>query len=219
MSKYAAFNSNRPAAISARPAGLLSQLAWLVCGALLACCLAGLPHGAHAAPGASQWSSLTPAQQQALGPLAPGWNSMTPERQQKWLAFAGKYQNMSPDEQQRSQQKMDAWVKLTPEQHLAARENYLRSNKLPPEQRKQKWEEYQQLPDEQKAQLASHTKKPLITNLPTPAESKQKKLQPLKTPRRPVASASPASARPLAPAAVPSSGGNSAAIDPANSTR
>ncbi len=189
-----------PVTLGARQDLFLTWLSAVLFVVLMACCLGSPCHAADTTPaGTTQWSSLTPTQQQALGPLAGSWNTFGPERQQKWLAFAGKFQKMSPADQQRSLQKMDAWVKLTPEQRLAARENYIRSNKLQPDQRAQKWQEYQQLPAEQKAQLASHAKKPLITNLPTPAESKQKKLQPLKKPaiRPNPAPVAPATAQPL----------------------
>lgn len=137
----------------------------------------------------SAWNNLTPLQKQALAPLSKEWGSFSSDRKQKWLVFATKFQKMSPDDQKRALEKMDAWTKLTPEQRLAARENYIRSNKYQPEQRKQKWDEYNQLPEDEKAQLASHPeKKKLITNLPTPAESKETRLQPLKTPNKPASS-------------------------------
>lgn len=134
------------------------------------------------------WDNLTPAQKQTLAPLASEWNGFLPTRRQKWIVIANKIQKMSPEEQKRVQDKMQAWTTLTPAQRTAARENYLRSNKLHPEQRCQHWQEYQQLTDEQKAQLARHhEKKKLITNLPTPAESKIQPLPPLKKPHTKVA--------------------------------
>ena len=142
------------------------------------------------ASASNSWNNLTPLQKQALAPLAKDWGSFSSERKQKWLVFSTKFQKMSPDDKKRALEKMDAWTKLTPEQRLAARENYIRSNKYQPEQRKQKWDEYNQLPEDEKAQLASHPeKKKLITNLPTPAESKETRLQPLKTPNKPAATA------------------------------
>ncbi len=164
------------------------------------------PAPVTAAPASSiQWNSLTPAQKQALAPLEKDWVSLGKERQQKWVVFAAKYQQMNPDDQKRTQDKMNAWSRLTPEQRLAARENYIRSNKYQPEQRKQKWDEYSQLPDDQKAQLANHaSKKTIITNLPTPAESKVQKLQPLKKSTKPVAPGGTAGVvSPTSPASAP----------------
>jgi hypothetical protein len=211
----AAQTTTWPDTTGARQALFLPWLLTLLVAFALICCATPASHAA--APAGVQWGSLSPIQQQALGPLSGSWNTLTPDRQQKWLAFAGKYQKMSPADQQRAQQKMDTWIKLTPEQRLAARENYIRSNKLQPDQRAQKWQEYQQLSDEQKAQLASRAKKPLITNLPTPAESKETKLQPLKTPKKTGVAAPAAAARPLAPAVIPAPT-SPATVDPANST-
>lgn len=166
----------------------------------------GPSQSASSTPLDNSWNNLSSAQQQALGPLAKEWPAMSSDRQKKWLLFADKFQKMTPEDQARTQGKMADWFKLTPEQRLAARENYIRSNKLQPDQRTHKWEEYQQLSEEQKAQLASHEKKKLITNLPTPAESKEKKLQPLKTPKKPVTAAGSASQSatvPVAPAVLP----------------
>ncbi|MET3108482.1 cell division protein FtsN [Oxalobacteraceae bacterium GrIS 2.11] len=160
----------------------------LVAGLVL-CSITQL-HAANASPPApNAWNSLSPIQKQALAPLAKDWDSLPADRKQKWLAIAAKYEHMSPEDQKRAQEKMDAYVKLTPEQRRAVRENYLRSNKYEPEQRKQKWDEYNQLPEDERTQLANHPeKKKLITNLPTPAESKEQKLQPLKTPKKPAGS-------------------------------
>lgn len=127
------------------------------------------------------WDNLTSAQKQTLAPLASEWNGFLPTRRQKWLVIANRIQKMNPEEQKRVQEKMQAWTTLTPAQRTAARENYLRSNKLNPDQRCQQWQKYQQLTQEQKAQLTKHTgKKNLITNLPTPEESKAPSLSPLK---------------------------------------
>lgn len=148
-------------------------------------------HIAHAAPPAqvaqnTAWKNLTPSQQRSLAPLAQDWDSLSPDRQQKWMVISNKFQKMNPEQQKRVQEKMDAWVKLTPKERTAARENYLRSNKLEADQRNQQWQQYQQLPEEQRAQLAKQSpKRNFITNLPTPAESRIQKLPPLKTPHRP----------------------------------
>lgn len=169
---------------------------WTIASLSLAVLLIA-PHNGHAVhpggiiqslqipPNVDSWNSLTPSQKQALQPLAGEWDTFPPDRKKKWMVFAEKFQKMSPDEQKRVQEKIQEWVKLTPEQRLAARENYIRSNKLQPDQRTLKWQEYQQLTEEQKAELSSHREqKNLLTTLPTPEESRLKKLQPLKKPHR-----------------------------------
>ena len=210
---------------SLRDRGLFKSLQHLPLILLLVLSFVFLPSNRSHAVGPSQstssgasvipWNSLSTAQKQALGPLSNEWATMSQDRQKKWLLFADKFQKMTPEDQARTQGKMADWFKLTPEQRLAARENYIRSNKLQPDQRTQKWEEYQQLSEEQKARLASHEKKKLITNLPTPAESKEQKLQPLKTPKKPVTAATTASqpgavtfAPQVLPAPVPPSTSN-----------
>ena len=131
------------------------------------------------------WVKLTAIQQKTLAPLATEWNKFEADGKKKWLEIADKFQSMKQAEQARVQQKMQAWSKLTPEQRVMVRENYIRSNKLKPDQRNEKWKEYQQLSNAQKLQLAAHSdKKNLVTNLPSPAESKLKKLQPLKLSHR-----------------------------------
>lgn len=116
------------------------------------------------------WHELTPAQQQALAPLASEWNKLDSFRKNKWLAIGNKFTKMTPDEQQRIQERMRDWVTLTPEQRRVARESYVRTKKLDSDQKSAHWEKYQQLSDEQKKKLAAGAtaKKPVAT-LPSPA--------------------------------------------------
>jgi hypothetical protein len=110
-------------------------------------------------PAASQtirplWSELTPAQQQALAPLAGEWDQLDSFRKNKWLAIGNKYHSMNPDEQNRVQERMREWIRLTPEQRKAARESYARAKQLDPTKKNEQWQQYQQLSDEQKKKLA-----------------------------------------------------------------
>ncbi|MGZ5779631.1 MAG: DUF3106 domain-containing protein, partial [Burkholderiaceae bacterium] len=101
------------------------------------------------------WSDLTPAQQQALAPLSSDWDKIDTLRKQKWLVLANKFPSMKPEEQQRVQDRMREWAKLTPEQRRAARESYARAKKLNADQKSEKWQQYQNLPDEEKKKLAA----------------------------------------------------------------
>ena len=121
---------------------------------------AGTP--AHAGKAAARksgdkplWRTLTPAQQAALQPLQGEWDAMDGLRKQKWLDLANRFAGMQPEERERVQQRMRAWVSLTPEQRELARETYNRTRKIAPDQKTATWESYQQLPDEQKRQLAA----------------------------------------------------------------
>lgn len=155
------------------------------------------PSTTRAAPAAKSqtagrplWVELTPAQQQALAPLAPEWDKMDAFRKKKWLAIGNKYAAMNPDEQQRLQERMRDWVKLTPEQRRIARENYARAKKLNRDQKSAHWEEYKQLPDEQKKKLAADaaSRRKHVAALPSPASQgkNSKTLPPIKSAPKPV---------------------------------
>ncbi len=131
-------------------------------------------------PDNENWEKLTAAQQQVLTPLKSEWNQYSPERQKKWLIIANKFQQLNPAQQQRLQDKLQAWASISPEHRSLARKYYIRSNRVESEQRTQKWNQYQQLSNVEKNQLALHPAKNLVTNLPTPTQSKTKKLSPAK---------------------------------------
>lgn len=135
------------------------------------------------------WTELTPAQQQALAPLASEWNQLDAFRKNKWLAIGNKFAGMKPDEQQRVQERMRDWVALTPEQRRVARESYARAKKLNPDQKSAHWEQYQQLPEEQKKKLAAGAaaKKPVATLPPPASQGKNSKtIPPIKSAPKPV---------------------------------
>lgn len=153
------------------------------------------------APEKILWKNLSPAQQQALEPLAGEWDQMDAVRKQKWLGIANRYAKMKPDEQVRVQERMREWVRMTPEERRQVRQNYARAQKLNPTQKSTSWESYQQLTDEQKKELAAKaaTKKQ-VANLPTPTQAKAHTVAPIK-PATP--SASPGVATPVVPPVVP----------------
>lgn len=114
-----------------------------------------------------RWVELTPAQRQALAPLAAEWDQLDAIRKKKWLEIAARYAQMGQEEQQRLQDRMREWAKLTPEQRRVARESYARAKKLDAGQKSAKWELYQSLPEEEKQKLAAKAeKKKNVVNLP-----------------------------------------------------
>ena len=131
------------------------------------------------------WADLTPAQRQALAPLATEWDTMGDIRKKKWLEIGNKFSTMKPDEQRRMQERIRDWAKLTPEQRHIARESYARAKKLNRDQKSAHWQQYQQLPEEQKKKLAADAaSKKHVANLP-PTQSKNKTVPPIKsTPKR-----------------------------------
>jgi hypothetical protein len=123
--------------------------------------------------GKPQWKDLSPPQQVALEPLKVEWDQMEALRKQKWLEIANRYSSMKPDEQQRVHERMRAWLKLTPEERRVARENYTLSKKIGKDQKTAQWEQYQQLPEEEKRKLAADAaKKKQVTNLPPKTQPK-----------------------------------------------
>lgn len=134
------------------------------------------------------WTELTPAQQQALAPLASEWDKLDAFRKNKWLVIGNKFATMKPDEQQRMQERMRDWVELTPAQRRFARERYARAKKLNPGRKFAQWQEYQQLSEEQKKKLAENAaSKNSVATLPPASQDKQgKTIPPIKSAPKPV---------------------------------
>jgi hypothetical protein len=124
------------------------------------------------------WRALTPAQQLALQPLQGEWDQMDGLRKQKWLQLANRFTTMKPEEQQRMQERMREWAKLTPRQRELARETYARARRIAPDQKTASWENYQQLTDDQKKQLASSTAGRKATSV-VPSQASGKVVAPL----------------------------------------
>ncbi|GGI54496.1 hypothetical protein GCM10011430_16700 [Oxalicibacterium solurbis] len=136
-------------------------------------------------------------QRSALAPLANDWKSLDSFRRKKWLELADRYTTMSPTEQERMQKRMQKWVSLSPEQRRIARKNYTRVKKLHAEKKSEQWEQYQQLPEEKKRELASRT---------PPKRTVAKPPRPHAAPLAPVpvaATAAPAASTTSEPSAAP----------------
>ncbi|AIY42668.1 putative transmembrane protein [Collimonas arenae] len=149
---------------------------------------------------APNWVELTALQQHILEPLAPDWDNLKPSTRKKWLEISGRYVKMTPAEQERLQARMRGWVTLTPEQRRIARENYARANKLDTEQRALRWQQYQQLSEEQKKELAEQAtpRHKRVTTLPPAASIKHK----LTAPAQPASQKNAEQTAVIAPAAA-----------------
>lgn len=113
------------------------------------------------------WKELDRAQQVALEPLQSEWDAMEGVRKQQWLDIANRFGSMKADEQQRMHERMRAWLKMTPEERRLVRENYTMTKKLDKSAKSVQWEQYQQLPEEEKRRLAAEAAaKKQVTNLP-----------------------------------------------------
>ncbi|MGH6612344.1 MAG: DUF3106 domain-containing protein [Burkholderiaceae bacterium] len=106
-----------------------------------------------------RWNELTPAQRDALAPLAGMWETLGPERKRKWLEVAAKYPRLTPDAQQRVQQRMGEFARLSPEEKTTARENFRRNYELPADQRQEKLQLYKDLPEDKKRALSEKAAK------------------------------------------------------------
>jgi hypothetical protein len=118
---------------------------------------ASAPAVAHVHP---TWVELTPAHQQILAPLRPLWDTIPELNRRKWQRIADRYPSLKPEEQTRLQERMAEWVKMTPQQRRVARENYQITRTVPAEKKADAWDRYQQLPEEQKKELAAAEKVP-----------------------------------------------------------
>ncbi len=157
------------------------------------------------------WKELKPAQQQALAPLVSEWDQLDPNHKSKWLAIARKFETMKLDEQGRIQERMRGWVALTPDQRRVARESYARTKRLNTDQKSAQWQQYQQLPDEQKKKLAAEASKNKVATLP-PSQSKTKTVPSIKSVEKPILQQS---IMPRTAAVSPGIGGRVIATPPA----
>lgn len=149
---------------------------------------------------APNWDELSAVQQHILEPLAADWNKLKPTARKKWLEISSRYAKMTPAEQERLQARMRGWVTLTPEQRRIARENYARANKLDTEQRALRWQQYQQLSEQQKEALAEQAapRHKRVTTMPPATLNKSKPAAPVNlanpAPHEQTAGAAPATA-------------------------
>jgi hypothetical protein len=153
-----------------RPSFLRSLLAPVLCAVALALAVAG-PSDAQTSGGAKRgaaassaggslltpnpsWASLTAAQRIALAPLEKEWSGIDALRKEKWLEIADRFPQMSAEERRRVQMRMTQWARLSPRERGEARLHYQELRQITPEERQARWEKYQALPPEQRAQLA-----------------------------------------------------------------
>jgi hypothetical protein len=118
---------------------------------------APMPSQKLAQRGAGSWNELTPAQRSALAPLQHEWNELGPENRAKWLQVATRYPGMSEAERTRMQARMEAWSRLSPQERGQARLRYQQAQTVPPQERRERWEQYQALPADQRRQLSAGT--------------------------------------------------------------
>ncbi len=150
-------------------AGLLAALPFL---ALAQSASEPAPAALLAAPSpmqaAPKWAGLSPAQKQALAPLERDWDGLDDTRKSKWLEIAPRFAALPPDERDRIHERMRAWAALSPAERQQARVGYQMVQQLKTRDREAKWEAYQALSPEKRAELAEkaahkQTAKPCLT--------------------------------------------------------
>ncbi|MDO8419111.1 MAG: DUF3106 domain-containing protein [Rubrivivax sp.] len=104
------------------------------------------------------WEALTPAQKQALAPLARDWPSIDPSRKEKWLEVAARFPKMPADERLRLQDRMAAWARLTPAERARARVQFQETRQLPAEEKQARWNAYQALSEDQRQSLVQRAR-------------------------------------------------------------
>ena len=117
------------------------------------------PKPAAKRPTKPRWTELTPAQQQALAPLAGTWDTVSVAQKRKWLAISRTFPKMPEAEQAKLHSRMTDWVGLSPQQRTQARLNFGQTQQLAPNDKKAKWEAYQALSPEEKRKLAAKAPK------------------------------------------------------------
>ncbi|MBX9612029.1 MAG: DUF3106 domain-containing protein [Burkholderiales bacterium] len=120
--------------------------------------LPGAPNGTPASvrsSAATGWAELTPAQQQALRPLAANWGTLSEPHKKKWISLSQNYASMPPAEQARLHSRMTDWAALSPAQRAQARLNFAKAKAVSPDERKAQWQAYQALSPEERRKLAT----------------------------------------------------------------
>jgi hypothetical protein len=143
------------------------------------------------------WADLSPAQKQALEPLAASWRRLGAAHKRKWLAVSSNYPTLPPAEQARLHSRMAEWAALSPQQRTQARLNFAEMQALPANDKRAKWEAYQALSPEEKRKLAAGAGKPVPPTAAAVRPARQKLATSPRQKRRDSRSARLAGAPPL----------------------
>ena len=107
------------------------------------------------APANLTWSRLSASQQTALQPLAARWDEMGEAQKQKWLSLSRNFHTLPPAEQDRVHSRMTEWAALSAQQRTQARITFAQASRLAPDEKKERWEAYQALSEEERKRLAA----------------------------------------------------------------
>lgn len=93
----------------------------------------------------TEWSELSPKQQELLAPLENEWNSMTDSQRERWLKVGRKYEGEPAERQAIMRERVSTWSGLSPREKAAARENYKALKEKRQGERNSSWNSYQSL--------------------------------------------------------------------------
>lgn len=99
---------------------------------------------------ATDWSQLTPKQQELLAPLKGDWNSMSNAQRERWLKVGRKYESEPAERQAIMRERVSTWSGLSPKEKAAARENYKALQEKRQGERNSSWNSYQSLDQKQR---------------------------------------------------------------------
>lgn len=99
---------------------------------------------------ASEWSQLSPKQQELLAPLKGDWSSMTRSQRERWLQVGRKYEDAPADRQATMRERVSTWSELSPQEKAAARENFKALKEKRQGERNSSWNSYQSLDPKQR---------------------------------------------------------------------
>ncbi len=126
------------------------------------------PKEVQKAKSSGKWHQLKADEKKALQPLAARWGELTDTQRSKWLAIAQHFDKLSPAEQQIMQTRMAEWVALNPVQRNQARLNFNTVQTLSKDEKKNRWDEYQSLSEEEKRRLSKRVLTTSKTTAPSP---------------------------------------------------
>lgn len=101
------------------------------------------------------WETLTTRQKLALYPLAERWSGISEVQKRRWLALAQNFAALPAAEQSRLHERMTDWASLSAQQRTQARLNYAATTRLAPDTKREQWEAYLALSEDERNALAA----------------------------------------------------------------
>lgn len=113
------------------------------------------------------WKQLSAKERRALAPLAEHWAGISETQRSKWLAIARHFDQLSAAEQQVMQTRMKEWAALSPIQRNQARLNFNTLQNVSRDEKKNRWDAYQSLSEQERRKLSAGTLGPARTTAPS----------------------------------------------------